>query len=245
MSMSVTRERWTAAQDSELGYWRGMTLPEAFRIFASLPDFLSLLDNATLHRLLDGKDVLEIGCGPLALSAVSFSAHKSRIRRLVKTDPLPQLSVRDTRVGAETWADPFVQWFESLASEGEYVQIPGESLSFTDAFDTVVSYNVLDHVRDPMAILACARRALRAGGHLLVGVDCRSALGRWRFDNITRRTHKGTLLVEAHPHCFTPAAVSRMISAAGFRMLGTYGEPSGLKNLVGRHTRPAFLAIKE
>lgn len=244
MTAAVTRDRWSAAQAAELSYWRSLDLREILRICAEKPEFLALLDDATQQSLFAGKDVLEIGCGPLGLSVVSFSRHKAAVRRLVKAEPLPRLPLRETRLVDDAWAAPFLAWVEGMAAEGEYIQTPGEDLGFDSCFDTVVTYNVLDHVREPQAILRNAARALRPGGRLLVGVDCLSLVGRWRFELLTRRTHKGTILVEAHPHTFLPDAVARMIERAGFRMSAIAGVPGLLRRLIGSHSRPAFLAAK-
>lgn len=241
---SVSLDRWTAAQASELAYWRGLDLREILRICAEKPEFLALLDDATQRDLFESKDVLEIGCGPLGLSLVSFTRHKAGLRRLVKAEPLPRLPIAETRAKDEIWAAPFLAWVETLAAEGEYLQMSGEELSFEASFDTVVTYNVLDHVRAPLTILRNAWRALKPGGRLLVGVDCLSVVGRWKFEAIIRRTHKGQTVVEAHPYTFLPRHVARMIETAGFRMLARHGEPGALRGLIGSHSRPAFLAIK-
>ncbi|HEX9462802.1 MAG TPA: methyltransferase domain-containing protein [Alphaproteobacteria bacterium] len=241
---AVSRDRWTAAQAAELSYWRSLDLREILRICAEKPEFLALLDDPAQCQLFAGKDVLEIGCGPLGLSVVSFSRHKPALRRLVKAEPLPRLSLRETRLVDDAWAAPFLDWVETLAGEGEYVQTPGEDLGFEACFDTVVTYNVLDHVREPMTILRNAARALRPGGKLLVGVDCLSVVGRWRFETLTRRTHRGTILVEAHPHTFLPDTVGRMIGAAGFRINAMLGVPGVLRRWIGSHSRPAFVATK-
>src|SRR5581483_9183093 len=138
----------------------------------------------------------------------------------------------------------FLTWVESLAAEGEYIQTPGEDLGFEGAFDTVVTYNVLDHVREPEGILRNAARALRPGGQLLAGVDCLSGIGRWRFELLPRRLHRGTILVEAHPHTFLPSAVARMIEGAGFHLNSIAGVPGLLRRVAGSHSRPAFLATR-
>ncbi len=244
MTSGVTRDRWSAAQAAEFSYWRSLDLREILRICAEKPEFLSLLDEATQRALFAGKDVLEIGCGPLGLSLVSFSRQKTALRRLVKAEPLPRLPLRETQLARDAWAAPFLSWVEGLAAEGEYIQTSGEDLGFESCFDTVVTYNVLDHVREPQSILANAARALRPGGRLLVGVDCLSVVGRWRFELLTRRTHKGTILVEAHPHTFLPQAMARMIERAGFRMSAIAGVPGVLRRWIGSHSRPAFLAAK-
>lgn len=244
MTSAVTLDRWSAAQAAELSYWRSLDLREILRICAEKPEFLSLLDDTVQRDLFHGKEVLEIGCGPLGISLVSFSRQKTGLRRLVKAEPLPRLPIRDTRLPEDSWAAPFLAWVETLAAEGDYVQTPGEALGFEAAFDTVVTYNVLDHVREPLAILRNAHRALRPGGTLLVGVDCLSTVGRWRFEWLTRLMHKGTILVEAHPHTFLPAQVARMIASAGFRVTSMHGLPGALRGFAGSHTRPAFLAVR-
>lgn len=241
---AVSLDRWSAAQAAELSYWQSLDLREILRICAEKPEFLALLDDGLQRDLFAGREALEIGCGPLGLSLISFSRHKATLKRLVKAEPLPRLPIRATRLGEDAWAAPFLAWVEQLAAEGDYIQTPGEELGFSAAFDTVVTYNVLDHVREPQTILRNAHKALRPGGTLLVGVDCLSLVGRLRFEHITRRTHKGQILVEAHPHTFLPRDVAAMIESAGFTVTAMHGLPGALRGLAGSHTRPAFVARK-
>lgn len=244
MTAAVTTERWQEAQSAELSFWKEMDFYELLKACAEKAEFWSRFEPTQLSGLMEGKDVLEIGCGPLGLSVVSFSGLSRVVRRLVKTDPLAHLEVRATRPGAAKWADRFLGWIEELASEGEYVRVAGEDIAFDSAFDTVITYNVLDHVRAPHAILENARRALKPGGSLVVGVDCLSWLGRIRFELITRRTARGTILVNAHPHTFLPNDVTAMIERAGLRLTAAYGVPGPLRRLAGRHFRPAFVATR-
>jgi SAM-dependent methyltransferase len=244
MTSFVSETRWQAAQTAELQYWRSVDLRELLRICAEKPDFLDLIGDRLAADLFTGRDVLEIGCGPLGLSVASFTRHKAAIRHLVKTDPLARLPFADTKLAGEAWASPFIQWVEGLAAEGEYIKTSGETLEFQASFDTVISYNVLDHVRHPKSILENAWRALRPGGRLLVGVDCLSLIGRWRVETLTRRLHRGTVLVEAHPHSYRPSHVATLIEAAGFRDLRMFGLPSLARQWAGQHFRPAFVAVR-
>ena len=244
MTAAVTTERWQEAQGAELSFWKEMEFYELLKACAEKAEFWSRFAPAELSGLVEGKDVLEIGCGPLGLSVVSFSGLSGAVRRLVKTDPLAHLEVRATRPGGTQWAERFLGWIEDLAGEGEYVQVAGEDIAFDAAFDTVITYNVLDHVRAPHEIIENARRALRPGGSLIVGVDCLSWLGRIRFELITRRTARGTILVNAHPHTFLPHDVLAMIERAGLRLTAAYGVPGPLRRLAGRHFRPAFVATR-
>ena len=244
MTAPVTIERWREAQGAELRFWKEMDFHELLKACAEKAEFWAQFEPANVATLITGKDVLEIGCGPLGLSVVSFSGLSRTARRLLKADPLARLSVRATRPSSAHWAARFIDWTEELASEGEYLQIAGEDIAFEQAFDTVITYNVLDHVRAPGTIIENARRALRPGGALVVGVDCLSRLGRLRFEAITRRTARGTILVNAHPHTFLPEDVSAMIESAGLRLIAAHGIPGLLRRLAGRHFRPAFVATR-
>lgn len=241
---AVTIERWRAAQGAELSFWTGMELHELVRTCADKLEFWSQLDPCQTDDLIIGKDVLEIGCGPLGLSLAAFAGRPGAARSLVKTDPLPPVALGAINPARQAWADTFLRWIAELAAQGRYIQAAGEELEFDACFDTVLTYNVLDHVRAPDAILARAHRALRPGGRLLVGVDCLSWVGRLRFEWITRRRAKGSILVEAHPHTFRPADVVRLIEQAGFDLTASLGVPGGLRRLAGRHARPAFLAVR-
>ena len=233
--------RWRQAQAAEARYWDGLDAAELLRIASEKPAFLALIGPERAARLFDGNDVLEIGCGPLGLSLASFYPNKAAIRRLVKAEPLPRRRLADTAAARAAWAAPFVRWIEAMTEEGEYLQRAGEELD-ARGFDTVISYNVLDHVRDPMAVLACARAALKPGGTILVGVDCLSVAGRARFEHVTRRLARGSILVEAHPHSFLEGQVRAMMARAGFESVEAFGVPGAVKRWVGGSYRPAFLA---
>jgi SAM-dependent methyltransferase len=171
---AVGAGRWAVAQQFESGYWTEMGVTELLKICSEKPAFLAHLDGISEVALKE-KDVLEIGVGPLGLSVASFWHGKSSIRRLVKVEPLEWIRIDDTPASGEHWAGPFVDWLRRLAEEGSYVRIPGEAMNF----DTVIIYNVLDHVKDPASVVRGAFRALRPGGLILVGVDCYS--GRVSF----------------------------------------------------------------
>ena len=104
---AVSLDRWSAAQAAELSYWQSLDLREILRICAEKPEFLALLDDGLQHDLFAGREALEIGCGPLGLSLISFSRHKATLKRLVKAEPLPRLPIRATRLGEDAWAAPF------------------------------------------------------------------------------------------------------------------------------------------
>ncbi|MFH7030259.1 MAG: methyltransferase domain-containing protein [Heteroscytonema crispum UTEX LB 1556] len=132
----------------------------------------------------------------------------------------------------------------AISEEGDYIQIPGEQINYNNEFDTVIIYNVLDHVKEPLLILKNACKALRKQGRILVGVDCRSVLGRIKFEYISRKIAKGKILVEAHPHTFLPHHVIRMLENSGFQNVQSIGVPSSISKFAGGTFRPAFIATK-
>ena len=242
--IAVDQARWQEAQTSESSYWSDITVCELLRISAEKPDFLTLLPTSILQDVFDSKDVLEIGVGPLGISLASFYPEKQKIQSLTKVEPLAQNFLEQSAAMDEVWAKPFVQWLCQLAQEGQYVQTKGEGLSYEAEFDTVIIYNVLDHVQDPLGIVKNAFQALRPGGKIVIGVDCKSLLGRWRFENVLRRTHKGSIVVDAHPHTFLPEHVVKMLQKAGFGQVQSFGVPGRVKGIIGGNFRPAFVGLK-
>lgn len=238
----ISQERWQSAQSAEMQYWLGVDAGELLRICAEKPPFLANLGDALCDALFAGKSVLEVGTGPLGISLASFYPRKSSISRLVKIDPLPRLPLSETALAQAGWAPQLLAWAESLSDEGEYRQMPGEEMAVEAEFDTVITYNVLDHVRAPETILGQMMRALRPGGRILVGVDCLSVLGRIKFEQYYRR--KGGPGPEAHPYSFLPEHVVAMMERAGFRNLRSFGVPGALRRFAGSHFRPAFVGEK-
>jgi SAM-dependent methyltransferase len=244
MTGEVSTARWAEAQAVESEYWRGLTLAELLRICAEKSLFLEALEPARLAALFEGKEVLEIGCGPLGLSVASFYTDKRAVRRLVKVEPLPRLALTEIAAAQVDWGRAMIDWTEALAREGEYLQRPGEALDLSESFDTAITYNVIDHTQDPLAILQNAYAALRPGGLILIGVDCFSVLGRMKFEHYTRRTQKGSIVVDAHPHSFLPGQVMALLEEAGYRNVECLNMPTLFRRLAGSAFRAAFFAAK-
>jgi 2-polyprenyl-3-methyl-5-hydroxy-6-metoxy-1,4-benzoquinol methylase len=87
------------------------------------------------------------------------------------------------------------------------------------SFDVVLCGDVLEHLRDPIAILARLRPFLRAGGRLVVSTPnvanwaMRFSLlaGRWRY------TDRG-ILDRSHTYLFTRRTLRETLQAAGYRV---------------------------
>jgi SAM-dependent methyltransferase len=245
MNTEVTDQRWNEAQFSESSYWLNINVGELLRICAEKPEFLKLLPEDCLKDFFNDREVMEVGVGPLGISLASFYPFKDSITRLVKIEPLPQIQFTGLdAANTEKWAFPFLDWLATLSKEGSYEQTPGEQLTFKDKFDSIIIYNVLDHVQSPQKIIDNAFKSLKTGGKILVGVDCYSVLGQIKFEQFLRRTQSGTIMVDAHPHTFTPSQVVTMLQEAGFCDVISYGIPSKIKVFAGSVFRPAFIANK-
>lgn len=244
MTAAVDDSRWQEAQHAEGGFWEGATLGVLLRICGDLHGQIDKLPARRQHELFAGKRVLEIGCGPLGLALACFSEAADDIAELVKLDPLPLLSLDSLPAARDPRAEPFLSWAKAHAERGRYLQSSGEAFGEAEAFDCVVSHNVLDHVRDPAAILGNAYKALKPGGVLLLWVDCMSLLGRLRFELLVRRQQPDSILVKAHPFTFLPEQVAALLRRSGFSEIEIEGAPHGIGRYLARQSRPLFIARK-
>jgi len=111
-------------------------------------DFLSLLDETTANAPLDGKRVLEIGCG----TGYLLSRLKRRGAVVLGIEPGPQ-----GQKGSTEFDVPVVRgWFPSD-------QVPGP-------YDLVILYLLLEHVPEPAALLDAVRGRVAAGGQVALVV---------------------------------------------------------------------------
>lgn len=149
--MSV-RSRWRRAQAYELDFWQ--------RNASALPDkggqLPKHLDFVAAGGELEGKRVLEVGCGPMGVIYFSPGA---------------------TRVGIDPLAREYMQSFNFstrgvhlMASMGEHLPLASNS------FDVVVIGNVLDHVNEPSLTLDEIHRVLKPGGRIILWMH---VIPRW------------------------------------------------------------------
>jgi SAM-dependent methyltransferase len=240
----ISQERWKEAQSLELGFWDGLHAGAVLKFAGHFAGVVELIGPERGARLFDGKDLLDVGSGPLALNIAALYPHADRIRRWAAAEPLPRTSLRQLAERDGQWAGGFLHWLDQRLSRIEYHRESGEALSFDAEFDTVTCVNVLDHVRQPEAILRNIHRALRSGGRLLLGVDCLSVLGQIKFDGYLRRRHPNAFIVGAHPFTFRVAQVRRMLRRCGFTLEEVLGAPSPAAALYGRAHHPFFLCRK-
>lgn len=185
-------------------------------------------------------DRIEIGIGPLGIGCIQLLPG-AEDRCLVGVDPLPfipsgELSLPETlRRCAEE--------YRSLLDS--YVQAPGEATGLlTSGFSFAACYNVLDHVRDPQAVLIEVNRLLVADGVLALSCDVTSMLSDLRYRLWVRPRYRNTIGVRAHPFRFKERQLRRLLERAGFEPVTSRGGVRMTASLVGRAARPGFLYRK-
>jgi 2-polyprenyl-3-methyl-5-hydroxy-6-metoxy-1,4-benzoquinol methylase len=98
-----------------------------------------------------------------------------------------------------------------------------EFISKGGAFDAVVSWDVWEHLEDPLAALERAHELLKPGGLFvfttvnLGGIGRKLFRGRWPW------------FMRMHLHYFTRESLTRMVRSAGFEVLATSTEAKTLK----------------
>jgi SAM-dependent methyltransferase len=75
-------------------------------------------------------------------------------------------------------------------------------------FDLIIMQHVLEHLRDPVATLKQARRALREDGHLFVGVPT--------LDGLASHQKKNYCINRQHVTAYTARSLSNLLGLAGF-----------------------------
>jgi SAM-dependent methyltransferase len=229
----VSSERWQDAQDAERGFWStGAFGLKKFRRAAA--GSIGTAEWVVPHIKAPPGDWLEVGIGPLGVGCLHFLDCQGELHTLDPIEPTP----------AEEWRLPEpCRAMVRACQESSHRHVgQAEHLEFPDAsFTFVAMENMLDHVQDPGAVLAEARRVLAPGGQLYVAVDTFSRLGEARFKRFSRQRFRDATFVRAHPHRFSSADVLRIVTQAGFRV--THSQtPSAVGSAFGRHFRTRLVA---
>ncbi|HYM54686.1 MAG TPA: methyltransferase domain-containing protein [Solirubrobacteraceae bacterium] len=231
---SVSNERWQDAQEPERGFWS----PGAFglrKFRRTVVGSMQTAEWARPHLQVPAGDWLEVGIGPLGVGCAHFLQGEGELHTLDPIEPTP----------ADEWRLPepcraLVRACQEMAirhvGQAEQIDFPD------DAFALVAMENMLDHVEDPGAVLAEARRVLMPGGCLILAVDTFSTLGEARFRLSARRKLRDTTFVRAHPHRFSGEDVMRIVADAGFRVVHA-DTPGRLTAAFGRHYRTCLVAV--
>lgn len=134
--MSITAERWQEAQTAEAAYWRGADRAEEMRHWHWYAGLLRLTPGC-----LAGLSVTEIACGPHGLTRGPW-----RIGTAYAVDPLRFAEVDEAGYQAAG--------VQRVVSAAEDYAGP--------VTDEVWGANVLQHVRDPLAVLGAVQRTARS-----------------------------------------------------------------------------------
>jgi SAM-dependent methyltransferase len=165
--------------------------------------------------------VLELGIGPLGIGLGSLlgAAH------VVGVDTLPLMTPQTGHASL----DRFLLELQH-ATQYHQADVTTELPFPASSFDLVVSDNVIDHTQDPEAVLREARRLVKPGGTLILGVNVFSVIGLYRRRYITAARHPHRSDVVSHHHSFTPAQIDKLLTACGWLSEATssVGLPSGL-----------------
>ena len=153
----VSPDRWARAQQGEGEHWTASKADTNDGWESHGADF-------ALYAPLNGRDLghfVEIGCGPF--TQTTFMRSK----------------IPDARFHSITLVDPLIYKYLQHVDNCNYkdgtldktavtlISAPSEQLRFRHEFDTLLTVNVLEHVRDAFAHLELVYNALKPGGILI------------------------------------------------------------------------------
>ena len=145
----MTNTRWKRAQIAEKKFW--LSAKKTWSTQNPSQYWQGILSHGfnINYSFFDGKSVLEVGCGPTGI--------------------IFELDIAQTRVGLEPMdLDGLVndEKKKSMVKKGI-----GEEIPYPDNFfDTVISFNALDHSVDPVKVIGEIHRVLRKDGDFLLWI---------------------------------------------------------------------------
>ncbi|WP_305043495.1 class I SAM-dependent methyltransferase [Geoalkalibacter sp.] len=132
-----------------------------------------------------------------------------------------------------------------LHLEEQTIEAPQWREKYSEYFDVITLWDVIEHVNFPAETLSCAFQLLKPGGALLIDTPSRTVLP-YRLSLVAARLSGGRVplflssyysaLPYGHKQIFTPRQLTRLVAQAGFQIL-TQG--AGYDELLG--LRPPLL----
>lgn len=162
--------------------------------------FKALTERAKVRSYSDylsgGARVLDVGCGDGHLLDLLRREHHDPLQ-LEGVEFSERAAAAAERAGFRVYRGPI-----------EEVALPA------DSFDLIIMNQLIEHVRDPLAVLVRVRSALRPGGHLFLETPNIDSLDARTF----RRRYWGGYHIPRHFHLFDTAGLRRLVDAAGFEL---------------------------
>lgn len=126
--------------------------------------------------------------------------------------------------------------------EGEFESVPLP----TDSFEVVTMWDILEHLDDPRGVLLKVSRLLKRGGVLFVKVPNIRSLNRTAAGLLLGVKGK-VIFVRDHPlrhlFYFSPATLSKMVSAAGLEVMEVRTEESAFSTFSANRLRRAIKTL--
>jgi SAM-dependent methyltransferase len=226
-------ERWRESQSAESEFWSGIaTSDETIR--RVLGDNRAIADRIRAWVPIPPRRAIEIGIGGLGVGALGFIPDYPVRIGLDPLPPAPLACTDSTRKEVLSLRGPL----SLVAAVGEAIPLRKCSM------DLAICCNVLDHVKDPTAVIAETHRILRSGGLFFLEVHTFSLAGRLKWNLWTRHKHAEEILVRAHPYRFSVGQIQMLLRRKGFQVLRE-NEPNLFARLLGHSRAYTILAIKK
>jgi SAM-dependent methyltransferase len=205
----TARKRWSQAQQAEFSFWaRSAAVDDATRSrlmsVTTEIDFFDA-DGRFSKSLATARRVVEVGAGP---AGIIYFLQTPALR--IAVDPL---TVQLVEAG-------HAKTFGAIR-----LQAVGEQLPFIDeSVDVAICYNVLDHCRNPLAVIAEMHRIVRKGGTMVLALHLIRSAFRSMGPLLGR-------LDPPHPYHFTRQQALGLARSGGFRLELDRSEPKGWRRL--------------
>jgi len=149
-----------------------------------------LIQDLVRRYFADARNVLEIGCGTgFVLSGIR--------------EVLPEAQL----VASEAYSHGLPYAAKRVSPPCEFLQMDARAVPFSGEFDLVGAFDVLEHIDEDGAVLGEARRALRAGGGLLITVPQH----RWLWSRFDEESF--------HRRRYSPGQLAHVLRRQGFQVL--------------------------
>jgi SAM-dependent methyltransferase len=159
--------------------------------------------------------------------------------RIVHVGCGPDGEINFIKKGLRFAVDPLADFYrehfsEVLDPDVDFHAGRGEKIPFdSEFFDLAISYNSLDHVEDPSAVLSEIRRVLKLGAILYLGIHVRSEYARFLHELSKHRRE-----IEDHYFHYSRRTLRQLVESQAFTVLDERGETEAERLSI---SRPAWM----